>query len=156
MEIKGVYEGKDQKTFGKYALVFFNNFQKKNMNAFSYTDAFIILHAIHNKMSCYGDPVVDSAEHLEIDSDLTAELRDTAIKDVRVDGISVLRDQIAEIDLKQYDDKIDALKEQHNYDVDRKKIVVDGSKIKEVGNYTAMVNIYKEIKAEINLEIVAE
>lgn len=50
----------------------------------------------------------------------------------------------------------DALKEQHNYDVDRKKIVVDGSKIKEVGNYTAMVNIYKEIKAEINLEIVAE
>lgn len=50
----------------------------------------------------------------------------------------------------------DALKEQHNYDVDRKKIVVDGSKIKEVGNYTATVNIHKEIKAEINLEIVAE
>ncbi|MCQ2237587.1 MAG: 50S ribosomal protein L9 [Bacteroidales bacterium] len=50
----------------------------------------------------------------------------------------------------------DALKEQHNYDVDRKKIVVDGSKIKEVGNYTAMVNIHKDIKAEINLEIVAE
>ncbi len=50
----------------------------------------------------------------------------------------------------------DALKEQHNYDVDRKKIVVDGSKIKEVGNYTATVNIHKDIKAEINLEIVAE
>lgn len=50
----------------------------------------------------------------------------------------------------------EALKEQHNYDVDRKKIVVDGSKIKEVGNYTANVNIYKEVKAEINLEIVAE
>jgi len=50
----------------------------------------------------------------------------------------------------------DALKEQHNYDVDRKKIVVDGAKIKEVGNYTAIVNIYKEVKAEINLEIVAE
>lgn len=50
----------------------------------------------------------------------------------------------------------DALKEQHNYDVDRKKIVVDGTKIKEVGSYTAIVNIYKEVKAEINLEIVAE
>ena len=50
----------------------------------------------------------------------------------------------------------DALKEQHNYDIDRKKIVVDGTKIKEVGNYTAIVNIHKEIKAEINLEVVAE
>ncbi len=50
----------------------------------------------------------------------------------------------------------DALKEQHNYDVDRKKIVVDGNKIKEVGNYTATVNIYKDVKAEINLEVVAE
>ena len=50
----------------------------------------------------------------------------------------------------------EALKEQHNYDVDRKKIVVDGSKIKEVGNYTALVNIHKDIKAEINREVVAE
>ena len=50
----------------------------------------------------------------------------------------------------------DALKEQYNYDVDRKKIVVDGSKIKEVGNYTATVNVYREIKAELQLEVVAE
>ena len=50
----------------------------------------------------------------------------------------------------------EALKEQHNYDIDRKQIVVDGSKIKEVGSYTAIVNIHKEIKAEINLEVVAE
>lgn len=50
----------------------------------------------------------------------------------------------------------DALKVQYNYDVDRKKIVVDGSKIKEVGSYTAMVNIYREIKATLNLEVVNE
>lgn len=50
----------------------------------------------------------------------------------------------------------DALKEQHNYDVDRKKIVLDGSKIKSEGNYTAIINIHKDIKAEINLEVVAE
>lgn len=50
----------------------------------------------------------------------------------------------------------EALKEQHNYDVDRKQIVVDGAKIKEVGSYVANVNIYKEIKAELNLEVVAE
>ena len=48
----------------------------------------------------------------------------------------------------------DALKEQHNYDVDRKNIVVEA--IKTVGNYTAKVNVYKDIKAELNLEVVAE
>ena len=58
---------------------------------------------------------------------------------------SVTAEQIAE-----------ALKEQHNYDVDRKKIVVDGSKLKEVGTFTAQINLYKEIKAQINIEIVAE
>ena len=50
----------------------------------------------------------------------------------------------------------DALKAQYNYDVDRKKIVVDGSKIKEVGSYTAMVNIYRDIKATLNLEVYNE
>jgi ribosomal protein L9 len=48
----------------------------------------------------------------------------------------------------------EALKEQHNYDIDRKDIVVES--IKAVGNYTAKVNVYKEIKAELNLEVVAE
>ena len=50
----------------------------------------------------------------------------------------------------------EALQNQHNYDVDRKKIVVEGDKIKSVGNYTAMVNIYREYKAELALEVVAE
>ena len=48
----------------------------------------------------------------------------------------------------------EALKEQHNYDIDRKQITVDA--IKAVGNYTAKVNVYKEIKAELNIEVVAE
>lgn len=50
----------------------------------------------------------------------------------------------------------DALKEQHNYDVDRKKIVVDGNKIKEIGSYQVAVNVYRDIKAQVNLEVVAE
>lgn len=50
----------------------------------------------------------------------------------------------------------EALQNQHNYDVDRKKIVVEGDKIKSVGNYTAMVNIYREYKAELAIEVVAE
>ena len=48
----------------------------------------------------------------------------------------------------------EALKEQHNYDVDRKSIVVEP--IKTVGNYTAKVNVYKEVKAELNIEVVAD
>ena len=58
---------------------------------------------------------------------------------------SITAEQIAE-----------ALKEQHNYDVDRKKIVVDGAKLKEIGTFTAQVNLYKEVKAQINVEVVAE
>ena len=50
----------------------------------------------------------------------------------------------------------EGLKAQYNYDVDRKKIVVDGSKIKEVGTYSALVNIYREIKATLSLEVVNE
>ena len=48
----------------------------------------------------------------------------------------------------------EALKEQHNYDIDRKQISVEA--IKAVGTYTAKVNVYKEIKAELNVEVVAE
>lgn len=58
---------------------------------------------------------------------------------------SITSDQIAE-----------ALKDQHNYDVDRKKIVVDGSKLKELGTFPVQINIYKEVKAQINVEVVAE
>ena len=50
----------------------------------------------------------------------------------------------------------EALKEQHNYDIDRKKIVVDGAKLKEVGTFPAQINIYKDIKAQITVEVVAE
>ncbi|MDX9932080.1 MAG: 50S ribosomal protein L9 [Bacteroidales bacterium] len=50
----------------------------------------------------------------------------------------------------------EALKEQHNFDVDRKKIEVANDTIKETGIYTAKVNLYKEIKAEITIEVVGE
>ena len=50
----------------------------------------------------------------------------------------------------------EALKEQHKYDIDRKKIKVDGELIKELGNYIAKINIHKEISADINFEVFAE
>ena len=50
----------------------------------------------------------------------------------------------------------EALKEQHNFDVDRKEIEVANDTIKETGTYTAKVNLYKDIKAEITIEVVGE
>ncbi len=50
----------------------------------------------------------------------------------------------------------DALKEQHNFDIDRKKIDVNGESIKELGTYKAKVNLYKDIKSEITLEVIAD
>jgi len=50
----------------------------------------------------------------------------------------------------------DALKEQANIEIDRKKIMVDGENIKEIGEYVATVNLHREVKAEIKFEVVGE
>ncbi len=50
----------------------------------------------------------------------------------------------------------EALKEQHNFEVDRKKINVDGDTIKELGSYVAKIKFYKDIVAEVNFEVFAE
>jgi len=49
-----------------------------------------------------------------------------------------------------------ALKEQFNFDFDRKNIEVDGESIKELGNYKAKVKLHKEVSVEINFEVFAE
>ncbi|MCK9268828.1 MAG: 50S ribosomal protein L9 [Bacteroidales bacterium] len=49
----------------------------------------------------------------------------------------------------------DALAEK-GYEIDRRKIIVDGDAIKELGEYTAKVNLYKEIKGEVKFTVVAE
>lgn len=46
-----------------------------------------------------------------------------------------------------------ALKER-GFDVDRRKIVTDD--IKELGTFPATVNLFKDISATVNLEVVAE
>lgn len=50
----------------------------------------------------------------------------------------------------------DAIKEQFNYEVDRKKIFVDGDSIKEIGTYKATVKFHKDISVNINFEVFAE
>lgn len=49
-----------------------------------------------------------------------------------------------------------ALKEQFDFDVDRKKIHVDQEHIKELGHYKAKINLHKEIQVELNFEVFAE
>jgi len=50
----------------------------------------------------------------------------------------------------------DAIKKQYNYDVDRKRIILDAEHIKELGTYTAEIHLHKEIKVSINFEVFAE
>ena len=50
----------------------------------------------------------------------------------------------------------DAIKAQHNIEIDRKKIYIKGDAIKELGSYQAVINIYKDIKSEITFAVVAE
>jgi large subunit ribosomal protein L9 len=40
--------------------------------------------------------------------------------------------------------------------VDRKKIHIDGEHIKALGNYTATVNLHKDLKVKVNFEVIAE
>jgi large subunit ribosomal protein L9 len=49
-----------------------------------------------------------------------------------------------------------ALKDQFNYDIDRKSIDVDGDSIKELGMHKAKIRLHKDIAAEISFEVVAE
>ncbi len=50
----------------------------------------------------------------------------------------------------------EAIKEQFDIDIDRKKIMVDGDSIKEVGSYTARINLHKEVRPDIKFEVVGE
>ena len=42
------------------------------------------------------------------------------------------------------------------FEVDRKNITIAGDIIKEIGTYTAVVKLYKDIKAEISFEVFSE
>ena len=50
----------------------------------------------------------------------------------------------------------DALKEQHSIEIDRKKISIPGEAIKEIGQHKAQVDLHRDVKAEITLDVYAE
>ncbi len=49
-----------------------------------------------------------------------------------------------------------AMKDQHDIEIDRRKIILANDHIKELGSYTAQINIHKEFKVTVNLEVIAE
>jgi large subunit ribosomal protein L9 len=49
-----------------------------------------------------------------------------------------------------------AIKDQFKFDIDRKKIHVDGEHIKELGTYKARIILHKEVQLDINFEVFAE
>lgn len=50
----------------------------------------------------------------------------------------------------------EALQNEHNITIDRKKIEVNGQHIKSVGSYKAIVNLHKDVHVELPIEVVAE
>jgi len=50
----------------------------------------------------------------------------------------------------------DAIKEQFDIEIDRKKILLDGDSVKEIGVYTAKINLHKEVRFDIKFEVLAE
>ncbi|MEA1886889.1 MAG: 50S ribosomal protein L9 [Bacteroidota bacterium] len=49
----------------------------------------------------------------------------------------------------------EALKKE-GYDIDRKNISIEGNQVKKIGKYKAEIKLHKEVKAEIEFEIIAE
>ena len=50
----------------------------------------------------------------------------------------------------------EAIKEQFGFEIDRKKIFVDGESIKDIGNYSAKIILHKEAQIDITFEVFAE
>ena len=50
----------------------------------------------------------------------------------------------------------EALKAQHDIEIDRKKIFLDGDSVKDLGTYQARIRLHKEVEATITFEVFGE
>lgn len=50
----------------------------------------------------------------------------------------------------------EAIKAQHDIEVDRKKIFLDGDSVKDLGTYQAKIRLHKEVEAVITFEVYGE
>jgi large subunit ribosomal protein L9 len=91
------------------------------------------------------DKILNEAEELAKGlKDITVKIGAKAAESGKIFG-SVNAIQIAQ-----------ALKDQFKFDIDRKKIHVDGEHIKELGTYKARIILHKEVQLDINFEVFAE
>jgi large subunit ribosomal protein L9 len=110
------------------------------------TAANIKVHAENLKQKSFKEQRVikDADELAKALKNLTVRIGAKAAESGRIFG-SVNTIQIAQ-----------ALKDQFNLDIDRKKIHVDQEHIKELGTYKAKINLHKEVSTEITFEVFAE
>ncbi len=50
----------------------------------------------------------------------------------------------------------EALKNQFDIEIDRKKIIIQGQHIKELGQYKAAIGLHKDVRVEFNLNVINE
>ncbi len=50
----------------------------------------------------------------------------------------------------------EAIKDQLGIEIDRKRIMVDGTSIKEVGTYKAKINLHKDLRIDLKFEVAGE
>ena len=89
--VTGKYLGKDQKTFGLYHLVFYNNYNEEDMNTLVYRNAFVLIHSAKRGLTTYGDEDADQSVLVELESDLSVALMNQEITD-REEIIQALSD----------------------------------------------------------------
>lgn len=110
------------------------------------TAANMKIHAENLKQKSFKEQrvVKDADELAKALKNLTVRIGAKAAESGRIFG-SVNAIQIAQ-----------ALKDQFNFDIDRKKIHVDQEHIKDLGTYKAKINLHKEVSTEITFEVFAE
>ena len=80
-EVNGIFEGKNQFTYGVYSLLFFNNYGEDNQNCLVYNQAFVLIHAAKRGLQTFGDENADQAVLVELNSDLSVSLINQEIQD---------------------------------------------------------------------------
>lgn len=89
--------------------------------------------------------IKDDAENLaKMMENVTVKLAVKATEDGTIYG-SITNAMVAE-----------ALQNDHNLTIDRKKIIVNDQHVKTIGSYKAMVNLHKDVHVELPIEVVAE
>jgi large subunit ribosomal protein L9 len=90
------------------------------------------------------------AKKVGLYQEIADKLKDTVIKIGAKTGTSgKIFGSVTNVQLAQ------ALKEQHDIDIERRKIEMD-DEVKELGTYKAKLNLHKEVEAIMTFEVVSE